>query len=562
MVKSFSKIVAMLFVLCIALYSCDTPESIVDEEGAQTEEPADEEKPDGEENTDEENPDENEPVVTPDDGIIKILAIGNSFSQDAVEQYLYELFEAEGIKAVIGNLYIGGCSLEKHWSNASSGAAQYAYRKVEDGNKKETANVTMEYGILDEDWDYISLQQVSGKSGLYETYNPYLPNLIKYVEGLATNTEMKLMLHQTWAYASNSTHADFPNYGNDQIAMYKAIVSAVDRAAVDNGIEIVIPSGTAIQNGRNSYLGDSFNRDGYHLETTYGRYTAACTWFEKISGLDVRENPYSPNLDTQLKKLVQSAAHRAVQNPSVADPMTDFQAPEAEVDDFSALYIDFGSNRASGLPWNNVAVSSLGDGDNIFLKDSEGGYTGVTISGISGFTGMYNGVGTEPDDADLTVGDIKVHKFTCFFYRFHYSFIHRYLIVIIFLEPGIPAIFSIGPCLMENNFRTLIYPFLYIFIQFRKICFVRIVHARERTGLLQTNVIPFFIGQSLRNTHITMVNFLTIKPNFTIIIRSRIFPDIIYMSFQRASTNKKVSYYKFITFCLSQFMQILFYRIL
>ena len=157
---------------------------------------------------------------------------------------------------------------------------------------------------------------------------------------------------------------------------------------------------------------------------------------------------------------------------------------------------------------------------------------------------------------------IKVHKFTCFFYRFHYSFIHRYLIVIIFLEPGIPAIFSIGPCLMENNFRTLIYPFLYIFIQFRKICFVRIVHARERTGLLQTNVIPFFIGQSLRNTHITMVNFLTIKPNFTIIIRSRIFPDIIYMSFQRASTNKKVSYYKFITFCLSQFMQILFYRIL
>lgn len=406
MVKSFSKIVAMLFVLCIALYSCDTPESIVDEEGAQTEEPADEENPDGEDNTDEENPDENEPVVTPDDGIIKILAIGNSFSQDAVEQYLYELFEAEGIKAVIGNLYIGGCSLEKHWSNASSGAAQYAYRKVEDGNKKETANVTMEYGILDEDWDYISLQQVSGKSGLYETYNPYLPNLIKYVEGLATNTEMKLMLHQTWAYASNSTHADFPNYGNDQIAMYKAIVSAVDRAAVDNGIEIVIPSGTAIQNGRNSYLGDSFNRDGYHLETTYGRYTAACTWFEKISGLDVRENPYSPNLDAQLKKLVQSAAHRAVQNPSVADPMTDFQAPEAEVDDFSALYIDFGSHSASGLPWNNVAVSSLGDGDNIFLKDGEGGYTGVTISGISGFTGMYNGVGTEPKDEDLTVDDI------------------------------------------------------------------------------------------------------------------------------------------------------------
>ena len=44
---------------------------------------------------------------------IKILAIGNSFSADAVEQELYGLFEAAGQKVIIGNLYIGGCPLEK-----------------------------------------------------------------------------------------------------------------------------------------------------------------------------------------------------------------------------------------------------------------------------------------------------------------------------------------------------------------------------------------------------------------------------------------------------------------
>ena len=38
------------------------------------------------------------------DGVIRILAIGNSFSQDAVEQYLYELFDAAGIKVIIGNM--------------------------------------------------------------------------------------------------------------------------------------------------------------------------------------------------------------------------------------------------------------------------------------------------------------------------------------------------------------------------------------------------------------------------------------------------------------------------
>lgn len=45
---------------------------------------------------------------------IKVLAIGNSFSQDAVEQYLHELGEAEGITMIIGNMFIGGCSLERH----------------------------------------------------------------------------------------------------------------------------------------------------------------------------------------------------------------------------------------------------------------------------------------------------------------------------------------------------------------------------------------------------------------------------------------------------------------
>ena len=39
---------------------------------------------------------------------------GNSFSQDAVEQYLYELAEAAGYELIIGNMYIGGCDLDKH----------------------------------------------------------------------------------------------------------------------------------------------------------------------------------------------------------------------------------------------------------------------------------------------------------------------------------------------------------------------------------------------------------------------------------------------------------------
>ena len=48
------------------------------------------------------------------DDIVKILSIGNSFSQDAVEQYLHEIAAADGRQVIIGNMYIGGCSLAKH----------------------------------------------------------------------------------------------------------------------------------------------------------------------------------------------------------------------------------------------------------------------------------------------------------------------------------------------------------------------------------------------------------------------------------------------------------------
>ena len=48
----------------------------------------------------------------------------------------------------------------------------------------------------------------------------------------------------------------------------------------------VIPSSVAITNARES-LGDHLNRDGFHLDLSYGRLTAALTWFAKITGTNL-----------------------------------------------------------------------------------------------------------------------------------------------------------------------------------------------------------------------------------------------------------------------------------
>src|SRR5690606_35572826 len=153
-----------------------------------------------------------------DDGVVKVHAIGNSFSQDAIETYMYELADAAGRKVIIGNLYIGGASLSVHWKNASGDRPAYSYRKIGlDGEKVNKANTSISTALVDEDWDYISFQQASSFSGQYETFEEHLPQLFTYVKGRATNPGVKYILHQTWAYEQSSTHKGFATYGNDQM---------------------------------------------------------------------------------------------------------------------------------------------------------------------------------------------------------------------------------------------------------------------------------------------------------------------------------------------------------
>src|SRR5690606_13180788 len=137
---------------------------------------------------------------------LKVLAIGNSFSDDGMH-YLYDIAADYGVdNIVLGNLYIGGAELSLHASNAESEAAAYTYRKNTSGSWQSTASKSILNGLLDEDWDIITIQQASGKSGRNEFYEPYLTELIEYINENKTNPDARIIWHMTWAYQSNSSH--------------------------------------------------------------------------------------------------------------------------------------------------------------------------------------------------------------------------------------------------------------------------------------------------------------------------------------------------------------------
>ncbi len=330
------------------------------------------------------NPDD---IIEPD-GIIRILAIGNSFSQDALEYYLHGLATANNMPVIIANMYISGASLSRHVEemNKVDGESVYSYRKIGiDGVKTTVENASLTTALLDEPWDYVSFQQASSNSGQYETYVTPFPMLYNYVKSkLVKRPNVKYVFHQTWAYAQNSTHVGFAAYGNDQQNMYNAIINAVNQATNLVDIDLVVPAGTAIQNGRSSVVGDNFCRDGYHLEENIGRYTASCAWYETIFGQSVIGNTFKPAALSDFEtEIAQHAAHFAVQTPNGITEMTDYQSWPNTGAPMRDVFVDFGKTSAVE-GWNgftgNVAGYRIEN-----LRDKEGDATGISMELVTPF---------------------------------------------------------------------------------------------------------------------------------------------------------------------------------
>ena len=225
--------------------------------------------------------------------MIKILAIGNSFSQDATH-YLQQIAAADTVDMKVVNLYIGGCSLERHWNNIQSEAKEYLF-EVNGDSTEEYVSIQDALGM--EDWDYIVTQQVSHDSGIIETYHPYLENVIEYVKKKVPFAE--ILLQETWAYDIDSLHGGFANYNMNQQEMYEKVSQAYRTVAKENSVRL-IPCGDVIQALRTKepflygHGGMSICRDGFHVNIIYGRYLLAAVWYKMLTGKSICENTYIP----------------------------------------------------------------------------------------------------------------------------------------------------------------------------------------------------------------------------------------------------------------------------
>jgi hypothetical protein len=170
---------------------------------------------------------------------VRLFLIGNSFSQNAA-RYLPDLAKEGNQNLIIQRAEIGGCSLQKHWE-----LAQLAETNPDNPKGKPYQGKSLRMLLSEGTWDIVSLQQLSKLSGDVGTYMPYIENLYALIKEL--QPDAKVVLHQTWAYRSDSK--DFSQVAEKQFAtsskeMWKKSRAAYHEVADRLGADIV-PVGDA-----------------------------------------------------------------------------------------------------------------------------------------------------------------------------------------------------------------------------------------------------------------------------------------------------------------------------
>lgn len=247
-----------------------------------------------------------------------MLSIGNSFTQDAYV-YLAQMLTDIGVKDfVIGYLYRGGESLSGHLNHIQNDNQYDQYRIWNNSTNmiEMSGDKTIKKALKDFDWDVVTVQQVSGNSGVPLSFRTTLTPLLELIkENNPNDDNTKYGYHMTWAYAKDSDHWNYGKYDNNQMVMYEKIVeTTVDMVLKNELIDFIVPAGTAIQNLRGTSVGDTVTRDGYHLNGL-GQYTAGLMWVKTLTNVELDLITYQPvgvNVGPNI-----SLIHRAVNNAHI-----------------------------------------------------------------------------------------------------------------------------------------------------------------------------------------------------------------------------------------------------
>ena len=238
---------------------------------------------------------------------MKVLAIANSFGVDAT-RYLHGIARAAGDKIKIVTLYIGGCTLYRHYRNMLSEERAYTLyvNGIDTGFK-----VSMKEALLSDEWDVVTLQQSSPNSGREETFHPFLEEISAYAKKCAPKA--KQYMHMVWSYSTEFLIKQKTGYESRE-EMIPLVEKGYFAAAESIKADGIIPSLYAM-NELYELIGEEVYRDQYHCNLGVSRYMLGCVWYMILTGKGIDGNTYR-DFDIEVSEekvlIAQNCAKKAV----------------------------------------------------------------------------------------------------------------------------------------------------------------------------------------------------------------------------------------------------------
>ncbi len=259
-----------------------------------------------------------------DQSSIKILCIGNSFSEDTTA-YVAQIASSIGFsKVLVANLYVGGCPIAKHYENWREDLPCYRYDRNDGTGWQRTTDVKISAAIREEEWDWISIQHGSSYGACYTDEACYadLPALLREVKQLA-GEKTKIAFNMAWVGEPTRDRPEMLLFDRDQKRYYEALCAVTQRVVAPTaGLDLVCPTGTAVQNARTSSLNGQLDRDGFHLSLAHGRYLAGLTFLRALTGADISRVLWMPEgVSEAQRRLMVRAALCAVETPFAVTPI-------------------------------------------------------------------------------------------------------------------------------------------------------------------------------------------------------------------------------------------------
>ena len=226
---------------------------------------------------------------------LKLLFVGNSFAVDTME-YAAQIAQSLGVARVkLGVLYVGGCSIDMHYTHATQDLATYTYYQNEGEGWQETPEYKISDAVKSEAWDWIAIQHGTRGTSRYTSIECYekLSALVDYLKALAP-AHTKIAFNLTWMGEHTRQHHEIISYRGDVVQMRRRLEEVTREVMQQNPqIDLLVPTGTAIENARTSKVG-LLTRDCFHLSVDKGRFIAGLAFVSTVTGLDAAAISWRP----------------------------------------------------------------------------------------------------------------------------------------------------------------------------------------------------------------------------------------------------------------------------